>query len=1428
MTPANNLLPINNATISNFPVSFSWNLVANAQYYDFYLWLSTGSVPTTPTIANLSQINFAYSGQLQYGSTYKWKIVAKFGACTSESAIQQFSTRLLPDLIVDSVTVPITATSESDITVKWRVKNQGLGSTVSGWNDYAYFSDYPGFVWGGNAVLIASPGNFSSLSPGTTYTSNSFTYHIPVGYQGTYYVFVKTNAYGQEAEITDTNNTRISIPITVTLAPPPDLKVDSLVVSPTTVFSASQLNVKFNIKNAGTVPTNASSWTDNIYLSQDAVFNSNNATLLQTNYHNGTLAVSGYYKVNATVTLPQYIGGTYYIHVVTDAANNVFENSNENNNTTTSSPITVVLLPTPNLTVKNLTILNDTASNNQGINLQWTTVNEGAITAKPSWAENVYLSADTIFNESSDPVFGNAYRQDSIISLAANTIQINKNVPYNTPEGNYYFFVKTDVNNSIFETAAGELDNVSKYAGSIRIVNADLVPTLFTTPSTATSEQTITVSWNVSNATRATIYSNGWYDKVYLSTDNAISSGDIVLSNVLINTFIGPNGNYISQATFTIPVGISGSYFLILKADDGDAVFEKNESNNTLSKAIAITLAPWADLKVTSVTPPSRDTVGTFINFSYTEQNISTGVLQNRTWNDAVYLSPTATLNDPNAILLGNINQAGRTLNASQSFTQSASLYLPTSIDSGTYYLLVVADANNSIFENTGENNNRTVSSAILIKKLTVIVVVNHTPHVDLAVISGKVTDTSVTAGKPVNLQWTVKNVSDSSTTVTPWTDAVYLSNDSVLNSGDQLLGTFGVNGPLVSHATYTQNVSVVVPQNASGTLYFIVTADNGNVHNDTNRINNNLVLKNNVGGNVIVIIVPPPCDLIPLSITTPPKIYNGQPVKVKFSVKNNGTGVTPAKTWKDRFYLSTNTVLDAGDILIGTSTRNDSLQAGAQYTDSVMANIPATFSGNYILIIKTDADDNVYEPNDNNNVAFSGINITQQSPSDLIVAGITTPVGTQISGSNISVNWNLKNVGPNPAIGYLKEAVYLSKDSILDGNDVLFGTTESTINLPSLGLENHVLAATLNNVSVGDYYVIVRTDLLNNIVELSDSNNVTISTSLLNVNVKELILNVVKTDSIKGSSPLTYRIEIPAGLKDETLSVKLTGDSVNNPANRLYLSYNTIPSANSFDFASLVPFQSKQEAIVPALKQGTYYLTGLGPVASADTQKVTLLAKIIPFSITDVDAKQGGNTGSVTVKISGAKFETNTLFKLAAGGNEIIADHLTYVNSTTVFATFNLIGKSLGFYTAKAVNSVGTVTQLANAFEIVTGSPGGGLPGSGFTCSIDNVGFDNNFEVTDQHPRTARTNTTATITIIFRNTGNVDIPIQRRVFTSPKQVYINFAQSYTDSLNNVLLECKEAGGPPDILRPGAIGYIKVYARIVGGAHEIINFLVNE
>lgn len=1390
------MVPTDGATDLPRAITFSWAPVNGATSYDLYVWEQGQTIPNSPTISGITQISYYLGyGNFNYGQSYNWTIVASNPYCETIGTTQSFTIEFLPDLTVQNVQIPANSFSGQNLSVSWQIENNGSGGTnMQQWTDAVYLSDDQ-ILNLSTDIYLGGVSNFTALETGESYNSTA-DFTLPNGIQGNYYVFIVTDRYNNIPEEDNGNNTGLSISSTfVDLTPPPDLQVTSIIPL-NTVFSGQAVDIIYTVENAGTGQTRSPGWIDRFYFSESTTFDLANSTYLgQMSYSENMLPDSSYTQTLAT-NIPEAISGTYYVYVLTDYYNNEYEHANEANNTTRSASITVILTPPPDLAVTDITIP-ASVSVNDVANVQWTVENQGGTAAGPTnWNDRIYLSANPSETDLSNAIYlGQSYYTATLNPTETYTGTRNVTIPGNI-QGDYYIYIHTDYSDNIFEYL-NESNNIQRSAGVINIRTPDLEVSNINAPATAQSGEAITISWTDTNIGLGTLFPN-WKDKVFISTNSTYTPGTLTELGMVNNTAnLSANDSQNNQGTFTLPNGISGQYYVYVFADEEDAVFENGlESNNVNTNGISlqIALTPWVDVTPTALQIPATTAAGATMAVEYSIENQGAADLTGTSWTDKLYISSSATWNPASAQLLRTLQYAN-TLESDSSYTVETTVNIPINLVTNNYYLHLITDADNDIYEYTDENNNQTASAAFTVTGY---------PAIDLAVTSVTTAETA-SSGQDITVQWEVENLSAYNTVAAYWFDAVYISTDTIWNPDtDQELGQWQRSGPLNAGDTYSTSQTVSIPNGISGTYYLLAVTDYNELNNDFNRDNNYDVARDDQGASQETEVeLTPPADLVISSFNAPPNGLSGQPLAVTWTVENNGTGPTTSGAWVDRFYLSTDFVLDAGDQWIKTVNHSGNLAVGDSYSGSEDVQIPINVFGNRILIVKTDYNDSEYEyTNEGNNTATSVISITQPPPSDLVVTDISVPA-MAIAGESVTIEWKISNTGSNPATGVMKEAVYLSTDETWDINDVLMGVVDGNINLAPLAEEDRTLTTDLAGVTLGDYHAIVRTDILNNIYESDDNNNTSASTNTLNINVNELVIDVLTPNVLVDENNMYYRIEIPEALAGESLLVTLKGDSING-ANELYLRYGEIASRVNYDYGYSVPYYGNQEIIIPELQAGTYYVLAYGSTTSGNSQNVTLLAEILNFEIRNVAADEGGNTGFITLEIEGAKFDSLMNLRLLGQGMSLLAESVHYIDPTVVFATFDLRGMPIGLYDVIAEKQGGETAVKPESFTIIQGNPP--------SLSTNII-----------HPSATRPNRTESIRLEYTNNGNVDIRNPVVVLKSLAEAHTSLTvEGLNDELVQLDLELTEANGPPDILRPGASGSITIYVK----ANNPLGFIV--
>ena len=115
--------------------------------------------------------------------------------------------------------------------------------------------------------------------------------------------------------------------------------------------------------------------------------------------------------------------------------------------------------------------------------------------------------------------------------------------------------------------------------------------------------------------------------------------------------------------------------------------------------------------------------------------------------------------------------------------------------------------------------------------------------------------------------------------------------------------------------------------------------------------------------------------------------------------------------------YLSTDFKVDLNDREVSRIVHNEKLPGGDTYDVTAQIFIPASFEGNYLLLLNTDRSNQVYEHEaEDNNIIAIPILISQPPPTDFIVTQINAPQNAK-PGDVIDINWTVKNIGANSVL---------------------------------------------------------------------------------------------------------------------------------------------------------------------------------------------------------------------------------------------------------------------------------------------------------------------------------------------------------------------------------------------------------------------------
>ena len=403
----------------------------------------TASCDTTaPVNGDMVQNHLLTLTGLQPNTQYYYDVRANDGCVEAISPVQTFTTAPAPNLAVTAVTNPSSANNSATITVGWTVQNTG-GSPASGsWVDRVYLATDQTLT---NTTLLGVQVQSATLAAGANYTT-SLDVTLPTRMTaGSYYLVVYTdydnviNAYG-----TGLSYLIGPQPLQVTLAPQPDLTPVAPVITPATAIPGSTQTFTFSVLNQGAPTLASNAWCDAVYLSTDAVLSSDDIQLA-VGGHSGVLNSGESYTVTLSGALPEMQYGDYYLLLVTDSTNMLFESAANN---VVAVPITLVP-GIPDLVPVQLTVTPSVAPR-QPFTVSWNAVNHGTGRTDGSWTDALYLTTNGQLDAQSIPLTTVTVQQ--MVPVGQSYAQsVSVQLPPNTAPGNYQVLLQLDAGNALDE-----------------------------------------------------------------------------------------------------------------------------------------------------------------------------------------------------------------------------------------------------------------------------------------------------------------------------------------------------------------------------------------------------------------------------------------------------------------------------------------------------------------------------------------------------------------------------------------------------------------------------------------------------------------------------------------------------------------------------------------------------------------------------------------------------------------------------------------------------------------------------------------------------------------------------------------------------------------------------------------------------------------
>ncbi len=410
-----------------------------------------------------------------------------------------------------------------------------------------------------------------------------------------------------------------------------------------------------------------------------------------------------------------------------------------------------------------------------------------------------------------------------------------------------------------------------------------------------------------------------------------------------------------------------------------------------------------------------------------------------------------------------------------------------------------------------------------------------------------------------------------------------------------------------------------------------------------------------------------------------------------------------------------------------------------------------------------------------------------QQSSADLAVQSIDLPTSGE-PGQSITVGWTVTNLGA-PALSAWQDAIYFSRDAVLDASAILLGTAAHVGGLAVGDSYAGGATVTLPATLPGNYYVLVQTDRRSQVNQAVRGNDVLASSTTISLTLPELTLDEPAAGQFAAPGDQRYyQITPPAG---QSLEFFLHSAATAG-ATAIYVHRGALPTAGLFDVRGEA-YQPDERATVPTTTADTYFVLVEGQYGDAAVSDFTLTASLPGLSLDSFSPKIFGNAGRATIFLGGAAFTADTTATLTLGATMLAASSIDFVDAAHLYATFDLTGVTPGKYDLTVSNTDGATASIAAAIDVFSGGGADLIP-----------------EVQLPPIFGAGRNGVFNVQVTNRGSNDSFVPVVWLVLPTGLEVSLNPDDART-AVPEVQLPLPELAGLPGVLPAGATLTVPVY-----------------
>jgi RHS repeat-associated protein len=433
----------------------------------------------------------------------------------------------------------------------------------------------------------------------------------------------------------------------------------------------------------------------------------------------------------------------------------------------------------------------------------------------------------------------------------------------------------------------------------------------------------------------------------------------------------------------------------------------------------------------------------------------------------------------------------------------------------------------------------------------------------------------------------------------------------------------------------------------------------------------------------------------------------------------------------------------------------------------------------------------------------------TPTGTDDLAISSVTAPASFT-PGSPQTITWAVTNSGTGATSGSWEDSVYLSTGTALSDSDVLVGRVTQSNPVAPAGSYTGTLTVNMPAVAPGPYYVIVVVDSRQTLGETSYANNAAVS-AVTTETVPALTLGQTTSGTLVASQQQLYALSVTAGESVQlgaTFAAALEAD--------LYVSFDALPTPQSYDQAATNPAQTSAALNLKSGQSGTFYVLvdGRPDIASAESFTLTPAAPV--YGPDAVSPTACANSGEVTLDVQGQGFTPSTTVSLVSpnsGAADTPATSVLYVSGNELYAIFRFNDAVPGTFSVRTSEG--------------TAGPSGTLAGA---ITIKNTLVDGTaaaspgeLEYQLSAPSYFRVNSTGMVTLSYENIGGSDVAAPLFDITSDNASFAlaDDPTNYVEGSIEVLGD--NPTGPAGLLTPGASGSVTIYFQQDASAAHVVS-----